>query len=303
MKVCKENEKKLPGIVWRSESHSNCQKASERPKKTRLFFVGLFIVLTGCAFFIIQTWLQKNGKTEKILNIESFIKLSELPTVSTSINISHRGFSNRIPYDMLMLGANSYVMDIAGSPLKADEKLMLERLEFILENSSRERRVQLFIKEDILFKDLWRFIEMCSERNVSSLSIAARQIEPSSNKKLFQDIMDYCNPPAERFRFKSITAPRNIKVDTNLVIVGYGVNHLSVNHKDCLLADLRDMIPLRENHPIALLVSVECSIQEVIKMMEELNKRFLDEAYLGILPEQSIVNPGSIIRVSGTGSW
>jgi hypothetical protein len=81
------------------------------------------------------------------------------------------------------------------------------------------------------------------------------------------------------------------------------VNHLSVNHKDCLLADLRDMIPLRENHPIALLVSGECSIQEVIKMMEELNKRFLDEAYLGILPEQSIVNPGSIIRVSGTGSW
>lgn len=291
---CLKNAVNLSSKIIKFVSFTALKEVYITPK--RVFLVILFVVITSLSFFAGRCGRITEEKEGKIRGVDC----SDLPRVSTSIYLG--GWDGPPQYKIHIIDTNNYVIQIAGSLVKISSKLMTTMLEFVQKNSSFLCRVQLWVKADSKFEDLWRSIELCATQT-SYFSLALNVADSKAVKSIWQNSVDFFDPPIERWYSKRFKGPSQVEVSTNMVVIGYWKKRVSVNNSDCSLEELKRMIPPRDSVRIVLLVSGECSVQDVIKMMEELNRHHLDESYLGLLPEEGTVKTGSIIRVITTDPW
>jgi hypothetical protein len=261
----------------------------------RLSFILLFVVLVSLSFLVGYFARMTNER-------DAFcVKQGDLPKVSDRFYGIH--VDGPPQYEFHVLGPDNYVMHGSGIPVGINSNLVVSILDVVKKTWPWTPRLQFWIKADTRFEVLWQSIELCAAK-ISYFSLALRLADSKDEKSIGEKIADYFFPPGEGVYLKRFVAPSQIQVTTNMFVIRYAKNKLSVNNSECSFYELKRMIPLYEKCKIILLVSGDSSTQEVVSMMEKLYMEYYSaETYLGLLPNERTVMPGSTMSVIETSSW
>ncbi len=228
------------------------------------------------------------------------VAVCDLPKVSDSFYRMH--VDGPPQQEIHILDPGSYVMPALGMTVGLSSNLIVAMLGVIQKDCPWKARVQFWVKADAQFEALWQSIELCATQ-ASNFSLALLVAGSKADKSILQKISGYFIHPIDEVYSKRFTAPVQVQISTNMIVIEYRTNQISVNNSVYSLKELERIVLQCEDRLVVLLVSGKCPVQKVIKMMEEINKRFSCELYLGLLPEKGILNPGSNIRIIETGVW
>jgi len=261
---------------------------------TRVFWIILFVNLVSLSLFVGSGYVARmiEEKDEK-----HGVKVSDLPKVNERFFTAE--WDGPPQYKVHILDTNNYSVPELQIHGCLNSNLIVTVLETIRTNSPR---VQLWVKAETLFIDLWQSIELFSTQ-VDWFSLALFAPDSAIGKNISQKWASCFEYPEKNVYSGRFAKLHSIEVSTNMIVVGYGKNHLSVNNSSFSLDELKSMNSRREKPIIVLLVSGDSSVQDAVNMMVELRRRYCEEYYFGLMPKRGSVQSGSVIQVVKSDSW